>query len=274
MKKIWFYAALVALAPCVCAQAPKPSPASEWYRAGHVTLRLGDAARDFNAAWQFDRADNGDNRVIREERRGTLAVKGTVMSVCDDQALLMNGVTPERMHEMRELEEPVLYLQLLLRLLARAAPEGVAAMANDKPVEINEAAAAIRVRKGMEARRDFEAPWQARGRIKREAGGEIAFDLTFSHAGENAKDPRTELKLAGLWRQQSRVRTFEDATGIADWQVFRVNAVPVITAGNTHIESMSTTKPLRYATLGHLRRHIERSWSPNPKVAPIMECKP
>ena len=49
--------------------------------------------------------------------------------------------------------------------------------------------------------------------------------------------------------------------------------VPVTTGGHTRLESMVITTPLRYATLGHLRRHIERAWSPNPKVAAIMECK-
>ena len=45
------------------------APAAEWYRAGHVTLQLTDAARDFSAEWQFDRADNGDVRLVKTERR-------------------------------------------------------------------------------------------------------------------------------------------------------------------------------------------------------------
>ena len=58
MNLIWMFAPLLALACGAMAQAP----AAEWYRAGHVTLQLTDAARDFSAEWQFDRADNGDNR--------------------------------------------------------------------------------------------------------------------------------------------------------------------------------------------------------------------
>ena len=272
MRNFWLFAVLCAFAAAAAAQTP--SPATEWYRAGYVSLRLTDAAHDFSAAWQFDRADNGDNRVTREEKRGNATSEGAVMSICDDQALLVKGVMPERAHEMRELDEPVLYLQIVLRLLARAVPEGVVAFGKDKLVEINEPKATIRVRKGSEARRDFNAPWQARGLITREAGGEIAFDLVLNHAGDTAQAPRNELKLAGVWRQESRARSFEDATDISAWRVYRVNAVPVETGGNIHMEPVATTTPLRYATLGHLRRHIERAWSPNPKVAPIMACKP
>ncbi len=273
MKKIGWLVVLLALTPLAFAQAQKPSPATDWYRAGHVTLRLTDAAHDFSAAWQFDRADNGDNRVIREERRGNVAVNATVMAVCDDLALVMKGATPERRHELREIDDPVLHLQMLLRLLARAVPEGPVAFGNDKLVEISEATNAIRVRKGMDTRRDFNAPWQARGRIQRAAGGEIAFELVLNHAGNEAKDARTELKLAGVWRQQSRAQSFDDAMEIADWQVFRVDPVPVSSGGNTHIESVAASRPLRYATLGHLRRHIERGWSANPKVNAVMQCK-
>ena len=164
MKNFCLLAVLFGLMPAVHAQrpvsAPQSSPAMEWYRAGHVTLRLADSAGDFNATWQFDRADNGDNRVIREERRGEKLSNGTVMTVCDDLALLMTGVKPERRHEMREIDEPVMHLQLLLRLLAQAAPEGPAAFGREKSAEFSEPSTAIRVRKGMGVRRDFDAPWQ------------------------------------------------------------------------------------------------------------------
>lgn len=273
MKKIIVLMLLGLLALAARAQAPKPSPAADWYRAGHVTLRLTDAARNLTASWQFDRADNGDNRVLRDEQRGGAAVKGSVLTICDDQALLMQGIKPEPLQEMRELDEPVLHLQMLLRLLARAVPEGPLALGADRLVEISEAKTPIRVRKGMEARRDFNAPWQARGRIQRGAGGEINFELTLNHAGVAAADARSELTLAGVWRLQSGAASFADGMEIADWMVFRVNPVAVTTGGSTQMQSNVIARPLKYATLGHLRRHIERAWSPNPKVNPILECK-
>lgn len=271
MKTFWLGIALCLLAPA--AQAQAPSPAATWFRAGHVTLRLTDAAADFRATWRFDRADNGDNRILREEQRGSTRIDGEVMAICDDQALLLHDIRPERTHELRELDGPLMYLQLTLRLLARALPEGVSVAAAGRSFELKEPAAPIRTRRGAESRRDFNAPWQARGRVTREADGGIAFEIAFDYAGDAASAPRTALQLSGVWREDSAVRRFDDATDIAAWQVYRINAVPVTTAGNVHFEAMAATKPLRYATLGHLRRHIERAWSPNPKVKPIMECK-
>ena len=272
MKKIIVFAACLGLAPLAVAQAPNATPAAEWYRAGHVTLRLADAARDFNATWQFDRADNGDNRVIREERRAGVALNATVMTVCDDLALLMQGVAPVQHREMREIDEPVLHLQMLLRLLARALPEGPSAVAAGKRIELDEAAATLQVQKGQQTRLDFNAPWRLRGRVARD-GDALAFELVFNHAAANVKDARSELTVSGQWRQQSAARSFADTTAIGDWRVFRVNPVPLTIGGHTRLEYMATTTPLRYATLGHLRRLIERGWSSNPKAAAIMECK-
>lgn len=272
MKKISWLAALLVVLGGTALPAVAQAPAADWYRAGHVTLRLTNAARDFNAAWQFDRADNGDNRVIRDERRAGVALNATVMTACDDLALLMQGVAPLPRREMREIDEPVLHVQLLLRLLARALPEGPAAVTAAKTLELDEAATALHVQKGQEARLDFHAPWRLRGRVVPD-GEALAFELVFNHAGETAREARSELTLAGRWQRNTGARSFADSTAIADWRVYRVNPVPVTTGGHIQLELMATTTPLRYATLGHLRRHIERAWSPNPKAAAIMECK-
>ena len=254
------------------AQKAPPSPATEWYRAGHVTLNIADAARDFKAAWQFDRADNGDSRVVREESRGGKDLKGSVISICQDQALVMQGITPARGNEMRELDEPVLHLQMLLRLLARAVPAGPASLNGERSVAIEEPANVLRVRKGMSARRDFDAPWRVSGKLARN-GSDISFDLVFNHAGARAQDARTELALSGTWREQSNVPGFADATKIEDATVFRVDTVAQEVGGHIEIDLVAATKPLRYATLGHLRRHIERVWSPNANVKPVMRCR-
>ena len=98
-------------------QAQNPKPAEVWVGAGHVVLNVTDAPGRLAAEWQFDRADNGDVRIIKDEHRGTARVSGTLLSVCDDQAVLFKDIVPGRQRELQELNEPVLHLQLVLRLL-------------------------------------------------------------------------------------------------------------------------------------------------------------
>ena len=162
---------------------------------------------------------------------------------------------------------------MVLRLLARALPAGPSSLSGERSVAIEEPADALRVRKGVSARRDFDAPWRVNGKVARSAGGDISFDLVLNHAGAMPQDPRSELTLRGTWREQSEAPGFADAMKIEDATVFRVDTVAHEVGGHIEIDLAAATKPLRYATLGHLRRHIERVWSPNPHVPPAMRCR-
>ncbi len=76
MLKLTAYAVLVM--GCFNAAAQKPVPATLWYQVGHVELAATTSAGDLAATWQFDRADNGDMRIIKDEQRGTGKIKGAV----------------------------------------------------------------------------------------------------------------------------------------------------------------------------------------------------
>src|SRR5690242_17273832 len=123
MPKCTICALLALVAAGAWAQSPKPG--ETWFNAGHVALAVAGAGGATGAEWQFDRANNGDVRILKKERRGNANVTGTVLSICSDQALLLKDLQPQRGHELSELNEPVLYLQLVLRLLARAMPDGL-----------------------------------------------------------------------------------------------------------------------------------------------------
>src|SRR5882757_4733085 len=123
MRKCAAFALLASVALGAGAQSPKP--AEVWFSGGHIALKATAAGDGVAAEWQFDRADNGDVCLVKNERRGNANVSGVVLSVCSDRALLLKNIAPAPRQELRELNEPVLYLQLALRLLARAMPDGL-----------------------------------------------------------------------------------------------------------------------------------------------------
>ena len=267
------FAALAALAlVALSAQAQNPPPATLWYNAGHVELSVTYSAGRV-AAWQFDRADNGDVRVIKEEQRGATKVSGTLLSVCSDQALLFKDIVPVRRRELQELDEPILHLQLVLRLLARALPQGPLAVGAEANIDVGEQKNPIQVRKGNSVRRDFLAPWQARGKITRRTSESFRFDLAFPHAGVDAAARRDEMKMTGVWQTKSDVSVFDNAVAIADWQVYRVDTEVNYVGGNAQFEPFLVAKPLSFKTLGELRTRIERVWSEDPKARKQAECK-
>ncbi len=261
------------LLAAVSAYAQNPPPAMLWYNAGHVELNVTNLAEGGTATWQFDRADNGDIRIIKEEQRGATKVSGALLSVCDDQALLLKDIVPARRHELRELDEPVLHLQLVLRLLARALPQGPLALGAEADIDVGEQKNPLRLRKGATVRRDFLAPWRARGRVTRGTPEGIRFELAYSYAGIDADARGGEMKLGGVWQQNSRVPAFENSYAIADWKVYRIDTVVNFVGGNGQMEPLLISRPMSFKTLGELRSRIEHVWSDSPKARKQSDCK-
>jgi hypothetical protein len=266
-------AALAVLVSVVLeAGAQNPAPPSLWYDAGHVALTVSDSG-GIDAAWQFDRADNGDIRIIKEERRGAATVSGALMSICNDQALLFKDIVPARRRELQELNVPVLHLQLVLRLLARALPQGPPAAATQAGIDVADDKNTLRLRKDYSARKDIGAPWRARGNASRGADGEVRFEMVVTYAVDQAPGRQSELKLAGVWQQQSRVKAIDNAFALAGWRVHRVDTVAEVVAGNTMLDPVAMTTPLQFATVGDVRSRIERWWDPDPKAPKRAECR-
>jgi len=255
------------------AEAQNPPPAAMWYAAGHVELMVTNSTGEVAGSWQFDRADNGDIRIVKQEQRGATKVSGMLLSVCGDSALALKGIAPVRRHELQELDEPVLHLQLVLRLLARALPQGPLAAGMETGVDLDEQKIPIRVSKGYSVRRDFDAPWHVRGKVSRDAAGNVSYELVFSYANGGANNRRSELRLAGVWQQDSRMHVLDNSLALADWQVYRVDTVATMVGGNARLDAVAVPRPLRFATLGELRARIERMWDPDPKARQQLHCK-
>ena len=270
MLKIAALAVLIAVA--LDAGAQKPAAESPWYAAGHVALTATDSG-GLAATWQFDRADNGDVRIVKEERRGTATVSGTVLSICNDQALLFKDIVPARRRELQELNVPVLHLQLVLRLLARALPQGPPAAATQAGVDLADDKNTLRLRKDYSARKDIGVPWRARGNLSSGADGDVRFDMVVTYVAHDAPGRQSELKLTGVWRQHSGLKAIDNAFALAGWRVHRVDTVAEVVAGNTVLDPVAMTQPLQFATVGDVRARIERWWDPDPKAPKRAECR-
>ncbi len=270
MRECTAFALLATFALGAGAQSSKP--ADVWFGAGHIALAATGPAGGIAAEWQFDRADNGDVRLVKNEHRGFASVSGTVLSVCGDQALLLKDIATSPRRELQELNEPVLYLQLALRLLALALPDGLPSAGRDTAIDIGDEKNTLRLRKNYSARKDIGAPWRARGTV-RSTANEVRFDLVVAYTGDEPPHRQSELKLAGVWQQRSRMPRLDNSFDISGWRVHRVDIVSEVVGGNTVFDPVASPKPLDFATLGDLRASIGRGWDPDVKARQRMECK-
>lgn len=263
------WAACAFLVLSASAHAQNSKPADVWFTAAHIELDATGAG--VAAEWQFDRADNGDVRLTKRERRPGGNINGTLLSVCEDRALAFKDILPARGRELMEINEPVLHLQLALRLLARAMPAGIPAAGSDIPIDLVEDKNTLRLRKAYSARKDIGAPWRVRGTARR-TGEDVRFELAINYTGDDPPHPRIDLKLAGLWSRQTRGQTLDNALRLAGWRIHRVDNVAELVAGNTVVDLAANPTPLKFETLGELRAAIGRNWNPNVKAARVNEC--
>jgi hypothetical protein len=263
--------ALVFLATYSYAQNQSPSTVP-WFTAGHVDLNVTDPETMLTASWQFDRAENGDIRVIKQEQRGSAEVAGTLISICSDHALLFKNVAPPRLREMNELDQPILSLQLALKLLARALPQGAHAVAKMSTVDVSDEKNPVRVHKGNNVRRDYSAPWQAHVTTEHSASDGVKFKIFFSYTTNVAVAHNATISLEGVWQQASNMPTLEDAFSIEGWRVYRVNTVANTVGGNVHFDPMVVSLPLYFKTVGELRSRIERNWSKSLQARKQFTC--
>ena len=270
MRKCAAFVVLASFGLGAGAQNPKLSPV--WFTAGHIALTAASAGSGLAAEWQFDRADNGDVRLVKSERRGAVNVSGTVLSVCGDQALLLKDIVPAPRRELQELNEPVLYLQLALRLLARAMPDGLPVAEAETAIDIGDEKNTLRLRKDFSARKDIGAPWRAHG-VARRSATDVRFNLVVTYTGDEPPHRQTELKLTGVWQQHSRMPTLDNTFNLAGWRVHRVDTIAEVVGGNTVLDPVAKTTPLNFATLGDVRATIGRGWDPNVKATRRMECR-
>ena len=97
--------------------------------------------------------------------------------------------------------------------------------------------------------------------------------MIVTYVGDEPPNRPSELKLAGLWEQQSRMQALDNAFNIAGWRVHRVDTVAEVVGGNTLLDMVAMSKPLSFANLGEVRASIGRWWDPSVKAPKHAECR-
>lgn len=247
-------------------------PGTAWYIAGNVQLAITEPRVGLSASWQFDQVDSGDTRVIKDEQRMGTQVKGSVLAICENRALLLKDLQVPKGPATNELDGPIHLLQLALRLLDRGLPQGPRAITGEAAIDVSDETNPIKV-KASNSSVDFLAPWRARGKVTRVSPEQISFDLTFSYSTAAAKGRRFEMSLVGVWNEHSRVPVFANDMSLVGWRVYRLDPAVRVVAGAAMVERRVVSQSVRFNTLGDLRAYIERGWQANPRARRQMECK-
>jgi len=250
---LWLAAGVVLGQPQQQPQAREKESTSEWARGNRMLLGVTQESVAFSAQWRFDRAANGDIRIEKEELRAGQPSAGTLIIV-GNAAFGARDLQLERGRELDAVNGPILMLQLVLRLLERALPDGPKALTRETRIELSDPKAGIKVT-GLGADGEFFAPWALKGVAAPAAGGAVKFELRFASASRGQPGRAYVTSITGIWENTASPLALPDATPLTGWRVYQLRQV-VKPRGTINTVGLGTSAPMAFPTLGDLRRKV------------------
>jgi len=242
--------------------AAMKKPGAQWYRGNVVTLNASEPNAGFKAVWQFERSAGNDIRLTLDETRKVGPQRGTVLIV-GQKALITHELTLARVGSlMAAVDGPTLLLNLTLRMLERAVPDGPRSVGRERTISLKDVQTPIRI-DTPSAQGLFLQPWQLTGKVSRK-GDAIDFDLLLvSRSRTDAKGSNNTV-LRGSWRnEEKKPPVFGDDLSLRGWMLYAITAVSKEVNRQQSIVHEAIPRE-GFATLGELRKAIELGWPGQP----------
>jgi hypothetical protein len=240
-------------------------PGAQWYRGNVITLNAAEPNAGFKATWRFERTEANDIRLTLDEQRKAGPQRGTVM-IIGQKALLTRELTLARAGGlMPAVDGPTLLLNLTLRMLERAVPDGPQSVRRERTVSVKDGQSPISI-ETPSAKGVFLAPWQLTGKVARR-GDDVEFDLLLvSRSRSDAKGTNNTV-LRGSWRNEERMPpVLPDDVALQGWSLHAIVGVPKEVNRQQAIVYDAIPRQ-GFASLGDLRRAIELGWPGQPDTA-------
>lgn len=189
--------AIMALLLALSGPAGAIEPATRWADPSRVDLGVEFPGEGYHARWELFRCDCGDLLVHSElsvpgevEKGETLLLQGRVV--------LSRGFGEDEAELGSSLDAPALMMQLALRLLERAEPDGPAGIGETVEVDLLDEINPILL-ESYSAVGGFHAPWSVKGEIAPAGPEQRRFDLRFEFSvGAGSTAQQGVMRLKGL----------------------------------------------------------------------------
>jgi len=237
-------AAIALTAPEVFA-ADAPVPASEaWFSPSRVSVELAAAPGQTAASLEAEAFRGGDSRIRLDTTENGKPVH-VEMYVIGNRVWLVKGVRPTEGYEIDTLNEPVATMQLVLNLLALAAPDGPSSVTAPRDVHEDGKLRPIRVQ-SVSTVVVYPAPWSIVGGLAPAPAGRIAYRLDFSRGEEKSSQ---RLHVEGVW-EGSEPRELPAETSVADFDAYqleiqRTRAGAIVDSGARKLPAFATVAAVR-----------------------------
>jgi hypothetical protein len=225
------------------ASAP-PSPASVWFQPSDISVELSAGPGQPAARLEAQAFQGGDSRIRLETVEAGKSVH-VEMYVIGNRVWLVRGVEPTEGYEIDTLNEPVATMQLVLNLLALAAPDGPASIDAPRDVHREGKLEPIRVQ-SVSTVVVYPAPWSIEGGLAPAPASRIAYRLDFRRGEEKTAQ---SLHVEGAW-DGSAPRALPGETALGGFKAYeleihRTAAGAVVDSGARKLPAFATVSEVR-----------------------------
>jgi hypothetical protein len=217
-----------------------------WFKGNEVTVKVALPRKDASLTWEFNIYPAGDIRI-----QATTVSSGQVinadMIVLQGKLLFvkgLEGLTQENAIDL--LDQPVLYMQQVLKILAHIFPQGPERINGEELFNFTEKDTPIHVATSS-ASGTYEAPWIATGSLKKDEQGRIHYDLSFLYVSKQI-GKQVNLKFDGTWNFQKNKQALDYGLDVQGYDVFSLGVRDRNVQGQRSVD-YGTTKQKSYTTL-------------------------
>jgi len=204
------------------------------------------------SSWKgrFD-SSSDDIQLEAEFAEGTTIKRGGIMMI-GGRVLAVRGPITEPGSEIDSLDEPVLYYQLVTRLLGTVLPNGPKEISGTRGIDFKDEKTGIQFATPS-AQGFIQAPWRVTGQINVLANEEVEYDLTLASA-RNGSSP-TDFKFAGRMSKIPNAK-IDDAMSLDGWNIFGVGVQTRQGEQGTTYDYGAGPATATYKTVADVRKKI------------------
>ncbi len=240
-------------------------PGAAWYRGNQITLDASEPKAGFRARWTFERTEANDIRLVLDEQRKAGPQSGTILIIGQKALLTRDLVLARQGALMPAVDGSTLLLNLTLRALERAVPDGPQSVRRERAVNVRDDTQALTVDTPT-AGGTFLPPWQLTGTVRRE-GDAVAFDLLLVSRSRGEPNETNNTSLRGTWRSEGgKPPELPDALSLQGWTLHAIVGAPK-EVNRRQVIVYEAVPRQNFAALGELRRAIELGWPGQPDTA-------
>ena len=225
----------------------------QWRDINQVSMKVGSPDAEERMEWTLAYHDNNDI-LIRVARCNEDGTQPCTIGMISGQVMITQGVSLEPGYEIDALDMPLLMTGMLVRILQRIAPGGMASVARNMTVDHQERHYQICVATAS-AKLKHPPPWSVSGMLEAQSPQKIAYDLRFQREQGGRQ---VALILSGTAAHDDSLRGLDDTMSLQDWQVYTTGVIQRKVKGGTIVDFGAQPLQPSFATVAEVRAYIKQ----------------